>query len=57
MNLVLLAHDDTAFELDPEHDLLIRSMGRLANVILAVRGLDSGASRDVHGQASSIYCL
>ncbi|RKP22459.1 hypothetical protein SYNPS1DRAFT_31944 [Syncephalis pseudoplumigaleata] len=52
VNLVILAHDDLTFESDVEHDLCLRMVARLPHVVLAVQGLDSGVSRDVHGQVT-----
>ncbi|KAI9599589.1 hypothetical protein BDF19DRAFT_462272 [Syncephalis fuscata] len=50
INLVILAHDDLTFEADAEHDLCMKLIARLPHTILAVQGLESGVSRDVHGQ-------
>ncbi|KAG0051675.1 Elongator subunit elp6 [Gryganskiella cystojenkinii] len=53
--LITLVHADGVMAEEPSQDGLVKGVLYEADYILDVRGLDSGGSRDVHGQISMLH--
>ncbi|GJJ73652.1 hypothetical protein EMPS_06010 [Entomortierella parvispora] len=53
--LITLVHADGVMAEEPSQDGLVKGVLYEADYILDVRGLDSGGSRDVHGQLSMLH--